>query len=149
VLERFYRASQQFKDIYYFRATGDNPILDYQHPGRLLEHLIASRCDYAGEHGMPLGSAVEAFTFGALEKCFTEATAEADLEHVTLYIKQSGRFNVQYIDAPVGCFFPQLRLTVDYPEDFQRISRIIEHLYRDKIPLFEEVIAFSKEQGWV
>jgi spore coat polysaccharide biosynthesis protein SpsF (cytidylyltransferase family) len=98
---------------------------------------------------MPLGSAVEAFTFGALEKCFKEATSEADLEHVTLYMKQSGRFNVQYIDAPAECFYPQLRLTVDYPGDFQRVSLIIEHLYKDKIPLFTGVIAFSKKQGWI
>lgn len=149
VLERFYRASLQFKDTYYFRATGDNPILDYRHPQRLLDHLIANRCDYTGESGMPLGSAVEAFTFGALEKCFKEATSEADLEHVTLFMKQSGRFNVRYIDAPLECFYPQLRLTVDYPEDFQRVTRIIEHLYKDKIPLFAEVIAFSKKQGWI
>ncbi|MCX6584661.1 MAG: glycosyltransferase family protein [Candidatus Aminicenantes bacterium] len=149
VLERFYRASLQFKDSFYFRATGDNPVLDYRHPRRLLDHLIASQCDYTGERGMPLGSAVEAFTFGALEKCFKEATSEADLEHVTLYMKQSGRFNVQYFDAPEECFYPQLRLTVDYPEDFQRVSCIIAHLYKEKIPLFEEVIAFSKKQGWI
>ncbi len=149
VLDRFHWASLQFKDRYYFRATGDNPILDYEHPQRLLDHLRESRCDYTGERGMPLGSAVEAFTFGALEKCFKEATSEADLEHVTLYMKESGRFNVKYIDAPEECFYPQLRLTVDYLEDFQRITRIIEHLYTEKIPMFKEVIAFSKEQGWI
>lgn len=149
VLDRLYQASLQFKDSYYFRATGDNPILDYQHPQRLLDHLMKSRCDYAGERGMPLGSAVEAFTFGALGQCFKEATSKVDLEHVTLYMKQSGRFNVQYINAPAECFYPQLRLTVDYPEDFQRVTFIIDHLYKEKIPLFEEVIAFSKKQGWI
>lgn len=149
VLDRLYQAALQYKDSYYFRATGDNPILDYRHPQRLLDHLKKTRCDYTGEKGMPLGSAVEAFTIGALGKCYKEATSESDLEHVTLYIKQSGRFNAQYIDAPKECFFPQLRLTVDYPEDFQRATQIIEHLYRDKIPLFEEVIAFAKEQGWI
>ncbi|HLP46711.1 MAG TPA: NTP transferase domain-containing protein [Candidatus Kapabacteria bacterium] len=148
VLDRFYRAACLFKDRYYFRATGDNPILDYGHPQRLLTHLIERGCDYTGERGMPVGSVVEGFTFEALEKCFKEAAAVEDLEHVTLYMKRSGRFNVSYIDAPAACYLPQLRLTVDYREDFERVTGIIEDLYREKVPLFEEVIAFSKKQGW-
>jgi spore coat polysaccharide biosynthesis protein SpsF len=145
VLDRFYRASLQFKDSYYFRATGDNPILDYDHPRRLSDHLIKSNCDYAAERGMPLGSAVEAFTVEALERCFKEARTDADLEHVTLYMKKSGRFNAQFIKAPAEFCFPNLRLTVDYPEDFQRAAEIIESLYKDGVPPFEEIIAFAKK----
>lgn len=149
VLERFYRASLQFKDDYYFRATGDNPILDYANPQRLLNVLVIHKCDYTAEKGMPLGSVLEAFTFDALEKCFKEAVTPDDKEHVTLYIKRSGRFNVRLTEAPSDYYYPKLRLTVDYPEDFQRAAAIIEGLYKDGIPPFKEVIDFSKKKGWV
>lgn len=148
VLERFYRASLQFKDDYYFRATGDNPIMDYGNPQRLLTALVKHKCDYTAEQGMPLGSVVEAFTFNALERCFKEATKEDDKEHVTLYIKKSGRFNVRFIGAPPEYNYPKLRLTVDYPEDFQRAASIIEGLYSGEIPPFKKVIDFSKKNGW-
>ncbi len=149
VLERFYRASLQFKDDYYFRATGDNPVMDYGNPQRLLNALVKYKCDYTAEKGMPLGSVVEAFTFDALERCYEEATKDDDKEHVTLYIKKSGRFNVRFIQAPSDYCFPKLRLTVDYPEDFQRAAVIIENLYNDGIPPFKEIIDFSKKKGWI
>ena len=149
VLERFYLASLEYRDSYYFRATGDNPVLDSENPGRLLKALMEGDCDYAVERGMPLGSVVEAFTFGALEKCYNEATREDDIEHVTLFIKRSGRFKVQYIDAPEEYHFPKLRLTVDYPEDFERASFIIENLYRNNIPSFKEVIDLANKNSWL
>jgi spore coat polysaccharide biosynthesis protein SpsF len=146
VLQRFYQASLKFKDQYYFRATGDNPIIDYEDPGRSLDYLICHHLDYVQERGMPVGAVVEAFTFDALERAYKEGTSPEDIEHVTWFIKKSGRFNIKYINAPPELCWPQLRLTVDYPEDFQRISYIIEHLYKEKIPTFKEIIDFAR--GW-
>ena len=40
----------------------------------------------------------------------------------------------------------RLRHTVDYPEDFQRVSRIIQHLYQEKIPGFSDILAFAREE---
>lgn len=155
VLERFYLAAGQFKDTYYFRATGDNPVLDYTNLQRLLEILEnkdgtgGNRRDYAVEKGLPLGAGVEAFTYEALEKCYNEAHSHDDREHVTLYMKKSGGFNTVRIDAPAGYRYPKLRLTVDYPEDFQRATAIIENLYRDGIPPFDRVIEFCRQNGWI
>ncbi|MCP4156320.1 MAG: hypothetical protein GY757_51885 [bacterium] len=154
-MERFYRAALQFKDDYYFRATGDNPIVDYENPRRSLEHLVNNKYEYTAERYMPLGSVVEAFTFEALERCFSEAETAADKEHVTLFIKKSKRFNVGYIKAPPAYHYPELRLTVDYPDDFKRAERIIENLYRKNnidgvyIPHFKEIIDYCNKQGWL
>jgi spore coat polysaccharide biosynthesis protein SpsF (cytidylyltransferase family) len=146
VLQRFHEASLQFPDRYYFRATGDNPIIDYQNPQRTLSHLIRQELDYVQERGLPVGAVVEVFSAEALERAYREGSSAEDLEHVTWYMKKSGRFRMQYIDAPARLCWPQLRLTVDYPEDFQRVSRIIRHLYRERIPEFSEVIAFAREE---
>jgi len=92
VLERFYLAARAFPDDYYFRATGDNPILDSANPERSLRYLITHRLDYACEDKLPVGCVVEAFTANALEKSFCEGTSPEDIEHVTWYIKKSGKF---------------------------------------------------------
>ncbi|MCP5104650.1 MAG: NTP transferase domain-containing protein [bacterium] len=149
VLERFYLAARQFKDNYYFRATGDNPIMDYGNPRRLSDHLVTGNYDYVAEKGMPLGSVVEAFTASALEKAFNEGKTAEDIEHVTWYIKKSKRFKVSYPEAPRDYCYPQFRLTVDYPGDMDRAVRIIEALYGDGIPPFSKVIAYAGENGWL
>jgi spore coat polysaccharide biosynthesis protein SpsF len=145
VLQRFYQASLKFKDSYYFRATGDNPIIDYKNPGRILDHLMAHHLDYVSESGLPLGTVVEAFTVDALERAYNEGTSPEDIEHVTWYMKKSGKFRTQFIPGPPELCLPQLRLTVDYPEDFERVSSIIQHLYKNGVPPFEEIIGYMKK----
>ncbi len=151
VLERFYRASLSFPDEHYFRATGDNPIMDMDNPGRLLEVLKRPSCGYAAESGMPLGSVVEAFTRDALERCYREAETEAHREHVTLYMKEKpnrARYGVEIFPCPEAYRYPGLRLTVDYPEDFQRAEEIIRNVYKEGIPPFSAVIDFARGKGW-
>jgi spore coat polysaccharide biosynthesis protein SpsF len=146
VLKRFYDASMQFKDDYYFRATGDNPIIDSKNPQRSLHYLIDGRLDYVAETGLPLGAVVEVFTREALERAHKEGTSPEDREHVTWYMKKSGTFNIRFVQGPPELSFPELRLTVDVPEDLKRVTAIIENLYRDGIPGFEDVITFAKKE---
>lgn len=144
VLERSYLAARQFPDDYYFRATGDNPIIDSENPDRSLAYLIAGGFDYVVERGMPLGTVVEAFSFDSIERAYKEGSSPEDIEHVTWYIKKSGKFNIKIFDCPLQYHFPELRLTVDYFEDFQRVQRIIENLYQSGIPSFDKVIEFLR-----
>ncbi len=144
VLDRTYRAALRFKDDYYFRATGDNPIIDYQNPERILSYLKEHQLDYVSETGLPLGCVLEVFTFEALERAYHEGTSPEDREHVTWYIKKSGRFKIKYIKGPPELRMPGLRLTVDYPEDFQRVAYIIENLYQHSIPRFKDIIDFCQ-----
>jgi spore coat polysaccharide biosynthesis protein SpsF len=134
VLERFYQAALKYKD-------------DSENPDRSLEHLKTGAWDYVVERGMPLGTVVEAFTFEALERAYKEGSSPEDIEHVTWYIKKSGKFKVKHFDCPPEYRFPGLRLTVDYPEDFQRVEKIIEHLYNAAIPPFKDVIRFIQPGG--
>lgn len=143
VLKRSYEAALKFKDDYYFRATGDNPIIDYQNPERILNYLQAHRLDYVSETGLPLGCALEVFTFEALERAHFEGTGQEDREHVTWYIKNSGLFRIKYIKGPPELYMPKLRLTVDYPEDFHRVAHIIENLYSNTIPPFIDIIDYA------
>ncbi len=145
VLERCYFAALAYPDLYYFRATGDNPILDYDDPRRALDYLQAHHLDYCQEKGMPVGTVVEAFTFAALERAYKEGSSPEDIEHVTWYIKKSGLFQIAFPHAPVELQMPELRLTVDYPEDFKRVEYFIENLYKEGIPPFKEIITLAKK----
>jgi len=144
VLERFYFASLRYKDEYYFRATGDNPILDWKNPERTLNYLKRNNCDYACEKNMPIGSVVEGFTLKSLQKAYNIAKEPDELEHVTIVMKNNREFLSCFFENPYKKDLSNLRLTVDYEDDFKRAKKIIEKLYiNNRIPDFEEVLKFE------
>jgi len=146
VLSRMAGAARRFPAPYYFRATGDNPLIDTENPRRTLRRLIENALDYCAEKGLPHGAIVEAFTAEALQRADQEAFSAADREHVTTYIKQSPAFSKAFPQAPAELRFPSLSLSVDTAEDFSRVASILLELYREKPPTFREVLKHQLEK---
>ena len=132
VLDRYYRCAQAHGFRSVIRATADNPLVDPEEGDRLAEFFGAGDFDYACEFpefgsGLPDGVGLEIFSFAALEKSWEKATAPADREHVNEYIQQRpAEFKVCLLKAPALKYAPGLRLTVDTPEDFERMRLIYE-----------------------
>lgn len=125
VLDRFYRAALRFPDEIYLRATGDNPLIDPRGPQRILPDLQSGEWDYVCEKGMPLGSVVEGLTADCLFQTKELAREPEDLEHVTLFSKNSGRFRCLFPLAPATHRGESLRLTVDTPQDLERARKLV------------------------
>lgn len=133
VLARMLAAADAFDLDPVVRATGDNPAVDVQAPGRVLEALRSAHADYVVEQGLPYGAAVEAVTRDALRTAAREAHEPDDREHVTTWIKrQTGRFRVLYPDAPAPLRRPDLRLTVDLPEDLAYLRMLFARAAADE-----------------
>ena len=87
----------------------------------------------------PDGLDTEVMKFSALERAFNEATLKSEREHVTAYIWKNGSadggaiFNTYNFPNPVGKYNANdYRITIDEPEDFEVIKRLIEALGFDK-----------------
>jgi spore coat polysaccharide biosynthesis protein SpsF len=118
VLRRFVEAARVAGARYVVRATADNPAVDIDASERVLAHLRASGCDHVSEWGLPYGAAVEGVTFEALERASRLAVDPADREHVTTLIRRDAeRFSALVVEAPAALRRPDVRLTVDTPED--------------------------------
>lgn len=118
VLRRFVEAARLARARFVIRATADNPAVDIGAAERVLARLRASGCDYLSEWGLPYGAAVEGVTFEALERASRLAVDPADREHVTTLIRRdSTNFSALVVEAPTGLQRPDVRLTVDTPED--------------------------------
>lgn len=125
VLARFSAATVAFDLDPVIRATGDNPAVDIDAPGRLLAALRATRADYVHERGLPHGAAVEALTAEALHRAAALATDPYDREHVTPFIKRNpGLFTLAEVDAPVSLTCPSLRVTVDTAADLDHLREL-------------------------
>jgi spore coat polysaccharide biosynthesis protein SpsF len=124
VLSRFVLAADTFNLTAMVRATADNPAVDMDAPRRTLRLLERTGASHVVEHGLPYGTAVEAIACDDLRRADADATDPYDREHVTPFLKRDRRFIALAALAPATVRCPELRLTVDTPEDLEFVRRV-------------------------
>lgn len=141
VLGRFLAAATAFRFDIVIRATGDNPAVDAAAPRRVLRGLGAS--DYVCEDGLPYGAGVEAVRVSALSRAAAEATAGADREHVTTFVRERPElFDVVRLVAPRSLHRPDVRVSIDTSHDLAHVRQLFAHTTTAEPPL-REIIAAS------
>lgn len=142
VLARYYECAHQRALGQVVRLTGDNPFTDVDELDRLIALHIAGDYDYSESFGqLPVGVGAEVFTFAALERSFREGLAPHHREHVDEYILENrALFRSGCLVVPESKRHPEVRLTVDTPEDLRRARFIAEHS-AGPWPTTEEAIA--------
>ncbi len=154
VLSRYYFAAAEHGADTVVRVTSDCPLID----PAVIDQVIAlyednyPRYAYASNIGArtyPRGMDTEVFPFSALAAAHTEAVLPGDREHVTPFIRrETGRFpaaNLSYGRDASGH-----RWTVDTPEDFLLIEKMLTALYPHN-PAFtlEDCLALlAANPGW-
>jgi spore coat polysaccharide biosynthesis protein SpsF len=133
VLRRFALAAREARAAAVVRVTGDCPLLDPE----LVDEAIAAMEDAAPrpdfvsnmlEPAWPLGMAVEVASASALLEADAEATDPDEREHVMPFIwRRPGRYRLVSLTRTPD--LSHLRWTVDTPEDFELVSRILAELY--------------------
>jgi spore coat polysaccharide biosynthesis protein SpsF len=141
VLDRYVRCAAQFGLDRMVRATGDNPGVDINAPGRLLEALAGSNAEYVREDDLPYGGGVEALTLDALNRAALLAHDPFDREHVTTYIRrhpETFRTLVRRVPAPLAR--PDVRVTVDTAGDLEAFRALHAATGRE-MPTLPQLIA--------
>ncbi len=133
VLERYYQAATAHQATVVVRVTSDCPLIDPQVIDRVIDYYLQKKStyDYVSngiKRTYPRGMDTEVFSFSVLEQAFLEATAQPDREHVTPFIyRQPQRYRLGHVIYAEDC--SHHRWTVDTPEDFDLIKKIIEAVY--------------------
>lgn len=148
VLSRYYEAATQAKADVVVRITSDCPLLDPNISDGIIKHFLAHDYDYSSSglsNTFPRGLDTEVFTFEALERSYTNAVKEYELEHVTPYIYLNrNRFKVyEYANESDQSAY---RLTLDTPEDWELISRIYKELYAGEILYWPDVLSLLERK---
>lgn len=132
VLDRFYQAaiSLDKQPDTLVRMTSDCPL----HSGKVVDFGIRQYqqrgVDYFSNSNnepdyLEDGFDVEVFSFASLQTAWKEAKLLSEREHVTPYIKQSGKFTCAWEKSHPDY---QFKLSVDTPNDFKAVSTIFEHM---------------------
>jgi len=130
VLARYHGAAEVHNADIVVRVTSDCPVID---PAVCEEAIVyflqnQSQYDYVRLEQYPRGLDAEVFSLKVLDDCFREAMDKPDREHVTPFIyRHPERYRVKHMTYNED--YSHHRWTVDTPEDFELVKRIIEELY--------------------
>jgi len=147
VLDRFVKSARLVNAELIVRITADNPFTDPQIMTTLIRSQEEKKADYTWMEGLPVGIGSEVISMSALEKAASLAIDPYDREHVTSFIKRKPHlFKINILEAPREFNYPEYRLTIDYPEDYQLVRKIYKSLHsNDKFLSLTEIIQFLKE----
>lgn len=127
VLARYHLAIERFPADVVVRITADCPLID---PAIVDEAIAAYEPDYVSnmlEQTYPYGMAVEVFSAQALREAHREAKDPAEREHVTPFIyRRPERYRLKSLTMAPN--LSHHRWTVDTPEDFELVSRLLKTL---------------------
>lgn len=147
VLERYFKASELFGSKIVVRATGDNPLVCPEFLDKAIEIHVNSDADLTHYLGIPLGTGVEVIKKEALKIAYKSTKDSYDLEHVTPFIyKNRDSFKVLEPLSTGMYYAPEIRVTVDTKEDFDRVSAIFEFYKSKKFISMEDIIEYFELQ---
>ena len=162
VLSRFYFAAKENDAEIVLRITGDCPLIDPEIVDKCVNSFLKRNIDYVSNIDPPTfpdGMDVEVFKFSALEKSFFEANEPFEREHVTTYIRKSGKFSNLCIKHNKD--LSNIRLTIDEKEDLLVLKNVfnffkhkekftledIEKLHNDKPEFFKLNMKYKRNEG--
>ncbi|MES9684803.1 glycosyltransferase family protein [Gottfriedia acidiceleris] len=138
VLSRYYEAASIYKADIVVRITSDCPLIDPNIIDLVINEFIINmkQIDYASntvQRSFPIGMDIEVMSYSLIESINRLNLVQPFREHVTPYVYNSGNFIIRQVLQETDK--SHIRLTVDTPEDFILIRKVIEELYPKK-PFF-------------
>jgi len=128
VLQRLTDAADEYGAERIFNCTADNPFVDPIYLDRLLQFLSDNAYDYAETEGLPRGTYGWALSVPAM-RLACEMKAERNTEVWGGYFTQTGRFSWGTLKAAPGDYRPNLRLTLDTPDDLKVVTAVFDALH--------------------
>ena len=133
VLDRYYRAAIEHEADAIVRVTSDCPLIDPEVVDAVITAFQENtgRFDYVSTslvRTFPRGIGGEIFSMEVLSEINELAMEKADREHVTAYIYRHPE-KYRLLNVPRILDVSHHRWTVDTPEDFELIRRMLEALY--------------------
>lgn len=133
VLDRVVRAAQSVNGDVIFQYGADCPFADPELTEQLLQIYRKGSWDFVANTlklTYPLGIVGAVVSTATLEQVRQLTKDSQDREDVTRYIwEHPERYRLYNLVAPPSLHHPEMRVTVDYPEDLEVVTSIFEAFY--------------------
>lgn len=141
VLQRLLDASKLFSLDYFLGITADNPLFTIYYSNLIVDEIKRNDYDFIKIKGLPLGCATYGIKKKALETV-CKVKKVVDTEIWGSLIDRPDIFNVKTIEAHDKLGNSNLRLTLDYQEDYQLISHLYREISHDRVLNLYDVIEY-------
>ncbi|AIE86632.1 cytidylyltransferase domain-containing protein [Fimbriimonas ginsengisoli] len=138
VPQRLLQACDKFGVETFILCETDEHYTDPAHIDALLEYVEKNGGDWVHIEGNPIGAWARAISRNAMATLCAERTTEGLDGWGYFFEKQPERFqlgNFSVLDPETQKFSEDVRLTIDYPEDFELAEALYARLYKDGQPL--------------
>lgn len=126
VLARYIRCLEAFPADIVVRVTADNPFTCPEQLAETVAFMERTGADYSFTDGLPVGVMADCFRTSALLKAHEEGMEPRHREHINAYLLENPHsFRLSTRPAPQNLARPDLRMTIDTPEDYQRVSAVL------------------------
>lgn len=146
-LERWLGAAHKYNIEFFITMDGDDLFCDPELMSISIDQMETSDCDFIkAPDGLIIGSFTYCLKTRALEKvCNIKDTN--DTEMMNVYFENTGLFKVCNLNIDDSIFFDdEIRLTLDYPEDFEFFTKVFEGLncQNNDIPI-RDIVKFLRK----
>lgn len=152
VLQRVVDAQRAMESDVVVEVTGDSILIDPDIIDVGIQTFFENDCDVVStmwKRSFPRGVGVQVFPTAMLAEVSANVADPAVREHVSLYFYENpDLYRVLHLFAPLRCARPDLRLSLDYPEDYELICDVYQRLlpvYGEQFRTEEIVALFDAE----
>ena len=141
VLTRLFNAAKLFDLDYLVGITADNPLFSIHYSNVIVDNIKRNHIDYIKVEGLPLGAATFGMSVKALEVICKVKTI-LDTEIWGYLIDRPEFFKINTIEVRDKLNRPDLRLTLDYEEDYNLINHIYSNVPFNNVVNLYNVIEY-------
>lgn len=139
VLKRLVDAARFFSIDYFLSITADNPLFSIDYSNLIVDEIKRKHYDFIKVKGLPLGAAPYGVKVKAMET-ICEVKKNVNTEIWGYLIDRPEIFDVKTIEVVGKLNRPELRLTLDYEEDYELINQIYNKVtFRKTINLYDAI----------
>jgi spore coat polysaccharide biosynthesis protein SpsF len=148
ILLRYLDAAEEYHVDFIVNVDGDDVFCDPDLIDKTAQSYLEARADFIKWKELPFGSSPIGIEVNALKKV-CKMKAESDTETGWgMYFTETGLFDVRNLEPDdKELRRPEIRMTLDYPEDLQFVRRIFSRLYRPgKVFTLKNILKVIREE---
>jgi N,N'-diacetyllegionaminate synthase len=147
VLQRLIRGAELVDANIIFRVTSENPFIYWEGIDTLIKNHIKEKSEFSFVDNLPIGSGYEIINLNSLKKSHNLGNKRHRSELCSLYIYEHQKdFKIFRLQPSNELKKPNLRLTVDTPEDLLVARKIYENLGNDMKPIpLKKIVNFLEK----
>jgi spore coat polysaccharide biosynthesis protein SpsF len=148
ILKRFLDAAIKFKVDFIVNVDGDDVFCDPELMDKTVQCYLETDASFIKWNNLPLGATPIGLKVDALKKvCEIKDTLNTETGWGA-YFTDTGLFKVKYLEPEdENLKKPEIRITLDYPEDLELVKKIYDRLYEPgKVITVGEILGLFKKE---